>query len=123
MVLVGNERVGLEHGFEPLASVASLVPDCGEIFEVAGDLPFVPGDQDRVDVREVLVQPVSSAICDIVSDRSPCSATSAAVVLRVASRTVRRCASIDSLHSFGTIPVYVASDVEDTLFDCKHTVS
>ncbi|WP_287322767.1 hypothetical protein [Mesorhizobium sp.] len=28
VVLVGNERVGLEHRFELLASVASLVPDC-----------------------------------------------------------------------------------------------
>ncbi|MEX0850237.1 MAG: hypothetical protein WD015_01925, partial [Gaiellaceae bacterium] len=36
VVLVLNQRVGLEHGFEPLAGVASLVPDLGEIFEVAG---------------------------------------------------------------------------------------
>ncbi len=48
--LVGDERVGLQHSFEPLASVASLVPEFGEIFEVAGDLTFVPGEQDRFDV-------------------------------------------------------------------------
>jgi hypothetical protein len=56
--------------------------------------------------------PVSSAICDIVTDRSPCSATSAAVVCRIASRTSRRCASIISFHGFGIIPVYVESGVE-----------
>jgi hypothetical protein len=50
VVLVGNERVGLEHRFEPLASVAILVPDFVERFEVAGDLTFVAGDQDRFDV-------------------------------------------------------------------------
>jgi len=47
--------------------------------------------------------PVRSAICDIVTDAGPCSATSAAVVSRVASRTARRCASIVSFHSLGTI--------------------
>src|SRR3712207_2867213 len=46
--------------------------------------------------------PVCSAICDIVTDSNPCSATSAAVVSRIASRTSRRCASIVSVHSFGT---------------------
>ena len=46
-MLVGNERVGLKHSFEPLASAASLVPDLGGMFEVAGDLMFVPSDQDR----------------------------------------------------------------------------
>src|SRR5215207_502342 len=51
--------------------------------------------------------PVLSAICDIVTERSPCSATSAAVVSRVASRTARRCASIVSFHSFGTTQSYV----------------
>ena len=48
--LVGHQRVGLEHRCEPLASVASSVPDLGETFEVAGDLTVVPGDQDRFDV-------------------------------------------------------------------------
>ena len=49
VVLVGNERVSFEYSFESLASVASLVPDFGEMFEVAGDLTFVPGEQDRFD--------------------------------------------------------------------------
>jgi hypothetical protein len=50
VVLMGNQRVGLEDRLEPLARVAGLVADLGEIFEVAGDLSFVPGDQDRLDV-------------------------------------------------------------------------
>ncbi len=53
--------------------------------------------------------PVFSAICDIVTERSPCSATSAQVVSRIASRTARRCASIVSFHSFGTTPVYTTT--------------
>ena len=47
VVLVGNERIGLKHSFEPFTSVARVVPDLDEIIEVAGDLPFVPGGQDR----------------------------------------------------------------------------
>ena len=50
--------------------------------------------------------PVFSAICDMVTDRNPCSATSAAVVSSVASRTAARCASIVSFHSFGIAPAY-----------------
>ena len=49
VALVGNERERLKHSFEPLTSVASVVPDFGEMFEVTGDLTFVPGDQDRFD--------------------------------------------------------------------------
>ncbi len=56
VALVLNERVSLEHSFEPLGSVASLVSEFSEMFEVAGDVTFVPGDQDRFDVWEVLVQ-------------------------------------------------------------------
>jgi len=56
VVLVVNERVGLEYSLQTLASVASLVAKLGELFEVAADLTFVPGDQDRFDVWEVLVQ-------------------------------------------------------------------
>src|SRR5260370_8644945 len=56
--------------------------------------------------------PVFSAICDIVTARSPCSATSPAVVPRIASRTSRRCASIVSFHSFGTSPLYATAPVE-----------
>lgn len=56
MVLLRNERVGLKYGLQPLTGVASLVPDCNKMFEVTGDLTFVPGDEDRFDVREVFVQ-------------------------------------------------------------------
>ena len=56
MVLVCNIRVSLEHSFESLTSVAHSVPDRDEMFEVAGHLTFVPREQDRFDVREVLVQ-------------------------------------------------------------------
>ena len=48
--VVDGKRVGLEHSFESLASVAGLVPDAGEMFEMAIDLTFVPGDQDRFGV-------------------------------------------------------------------------
>jgi len=50
------KRIGLEYHFEPLASVAGLVAKFGEVFELAGDVMFVPGDQDRLDVWEVLVE-------------------------------------------------------------------
>jgi len=54
VVLVVNERVGLEHSFEPRVGFASLVSEAGELSEMAGDLAFVPGDQDRFDVWKVL---------------------------------------------------------------------
>jgi len=53
---VGDERVRLQHGFESLVSVAGPVSDLGEIGQVAGDLTFVPGIEDRFDVGEILVQ-------------------------------------------------------------------
>lgn len=53
--------------------------------------------------------PVSSAIRDIVTDASPCSSASAAVVSMTAARTLRRCASIVSFHSFGTTAVYTTT--------------
>ena len=56
LAVVGDEGVGLQHSFEPLGSTASLVPEYGEMFEVAGDMTFVPSEQDRLDVWEVLVQ-------------------------------------------------------------------
>ena len=61
--------------------------------------------------------PVSSAICDIVTDVSPYSTTRAAVVSRIASRTARRCASMVSFHSFGTTTVYMMTIVETSRFD------
>jgi hypothetical protein len=50
LAVVGDEGVGLQHSFEPLASVAGLVPDFGEMFEVASDVTLVPGEQDRFDI-------------------------------------------------------------------------
>ena len=55
VALLLNECVGLQDGFEPLTSVSSLVPQFGEMFQVGTDVTFVPGEQDRLDVREVLV--------------------------------------------------------------------
>src|SRR5919106_4135471 len=65
--------------------------------------------------------PVSSAICDIVTDSSPCSATRAKVVSKIALRTSRRCASIVSFQSLGTGVVYATSLVKHldlTKTDC-----
>lgn len=53
--------------------------------------------------------PVSFAICDIVTDASPCPATRDAVASSVAACTARRCASIVLFQSFGTTPVYVVT--------------
>ena len=72
--------------------------DRGELLQVLGDLPFVPGSQDRLDVREVLVQggPADAAppwrSADIVRPVSPRSLTSAAVASRdgVANRVAVR---------------------------------
>ncbi len=47
--------------------------------------------------------PDSSAICDIVTESSPCWDTSAAVVSRTASRTWRRCASSLALAVAGLV--------------------
>jgi hypothetical protein len=48
--VVRDEGVGLEHGFESLAGVTGLVSHFSEVLEVAGDLMFVPGEQDRFNV-------------------------------------------------------------------------
>jgi hypothetical protein len=68
VVLVGNEGESFEHGFKLLAGIASLVPDFDEIFEVASDLTLVPGEQDRFDVCEILIQRRTSdagLLCDL----------------------------------------------------------
>jgi hypothetical protein len=68
VVLMGNEGEGLEHGFEPLASAASLAPKLGKLFEVDGDVTFVPGDQDRFDIGEVLYRATADAPAKIRSN-------------------------------------------------------
>lgn len=75
------------------------------------DLSFMPSPQDRLDVRKVFVEgrspmPVSSAMCDIVTDSSPCSTTRAIVVSWIASRTSWRWVSTVSAQSFGIPGVY-----------------
>jgi hypothetical protein len=53
---VVNERAGAEDGFQLPGRTTGLVPDAAKVVQMAGDLAFVPGDQDRLDVGEVLVQ-------------------------------------------------------------------
>jgi len=48
--LVPRKRVRRENRLESLAGVDSLVSGLSEILEVAGDLAFVPGEQDCVNV-------------------------------------------------------------------------
>ena len=55
VVLVLDQRERLQDGLEPPGRGRG-VPGLGELAQVAGDVPVVPGDQDRLDVREVLVQ-------------------------------------------------------------------
>lgn len=50
VMLVLDERIGLEDGTEPLTGVAGLVPDVLKMLKVTGDLALVPGQQDRFDV-------------------------------------------------------------------------
>ena len=56
MMLVANERIGLEHRFEPLDRLASSISDFCQLFDVCSDVTLVPGDQDRFHIRKVLVQ-------------------------------------------------------------------
>jgi hypothetical protein len=56
VLVAAQQRVGAEDGLEPLTGIGGLVPDVGEVVEVAGDLALVPGLQDGLDVGEVLVQ-------------------------------------------------------------------
>ncbi|KWT70856.1 hypothetical protein APY03_6612 [Variovorax sp. WDL1] len=56
MALAGNQRIGLEYGFKPLASAACLVSHRREMHEMLSDLTPVPGEEDRFDAREVFVQ-------------------------------------------------------------------
>ncbi len=46
----GKAGEGLQYGLESVAGGTGLVPHCGEMFEVAEDLTFVPRQQDRLDV-------------------------------------------------------------------------
>jgi hypothetical protein len=54
--LVLDHSVRVQHLLEPLAGRAVLVADFGQLGQVGADVAVVPGGQDRLDVREVLVQ-------------------------------------------------------------------
>jgi hypothetical protein len=54
--LKGDQRVGLEDGFKSRSRFARFVAKLGQVFQMLGDMLFVPGDQDRLDTREVLVE-------------------------------------------------------------------
>ena len=62
-----------------------------------------------------------SATADIVSWRIPSFSTSAAAASRMASATSRRCVSIVSVQSFGTLEVYTPP-LYDTLCIDRDTV-
>lgn len=47
---------GAQYRLEAFDGALGLVPDLCQIGQVVGDLPVVPGEQDRLDIREVLVQ-------------------------------------------------------------------
>ena len=56
MGLARDQGITLEHSFQLLPRTARFIPNLCEIFEVADDLTFVPGEQDRLDICEVLVK-------------------------------------------------------------------
>jgi len=56
VVLVANQCVALENGLEALTRVAALVTEFGKLPEMVGDLPLMPREQDRLDIRKVLVE-------------------------------------------------------------------
>ena len=52
----GNEGMGFEDGEQPLDGRVGLIPDRSEMLQMAGDLAFVPGDQNRFVTAEILVE-------------------------------------------------------------------
>ena len=56
VVLAGQLGVRLENCPKPIPWTVSAVPDLGEAVEMSFDLAFVPREQDRLDITEVLVQ-------------------------------------------------------------------
>ena len=51
--LKSDQRIGLKDGFKSLSRFARLVAQLGQVFQMLGDMLFVPGDQDRLDTSEV----------------------------------------------------------------------
>jgi hypothetical protein len=56
VALKGDQREGAENSFKTRGRLARLVAKLGQVFQVSGDMLFVPGDQDWLDTREVLVE-------------------------------------------------------------------
>jgi hypothetical protein len=56
LAAVADVGIGLQHRFEAGIGIAVPIPELGEMSQMSIDVPFVPGGQDRFDVREVLVQ-------------------------------------------------------------------
>ena len=52
----GDEGERPQHRLQTRSGTVGPVPDCGQVVEVVGDLLLVPGEEDRLDVRKVLVQ-------------------------------------------------------------------
>ena len=50
VMLVLDERVGLQHSVESLGGTAGPISDSEEMLEVGAHLAFVPRQQDRVDI-------------------------------------------------------------------------
>jgi hypothetical protein len=48
-----DQRVRLKNGFKSRSGFARLVAEPGQVFQVVGDMPFMPGDQDWFDTCEV----------------------------------------------------------------------
>jgi hypothetical protein len=51
-----DQGEGSQHRFEPIPGTTGLLSDLLELFEVARDLILVPGEQDGLDIWEVLVE-------------------------------------------------------------------
>ncbi len=53
---VDTQRIDPKHRLEPGAGITGPAAQRRELLEMPGNVPVVPRDQDRLDVREVLVQ-------------------------------------------------------------------
>jgi hypothetical protein len=54
--VVADAGVGLEHRLEALHRISDSGPECVEMVQVGVDVLLVPGQEDRLDVGEVLVE-------------------------------------------------------------------
>ena len=56
VALVGDDREAFKYRLKSLANRARLITQLAEALEVIGDMAIMPGDQDRLDTGEVLVE-------------------------------------------------------------------